>query len=62
MSQDYLKLIEEHGKESTINLFEKVLITAKRAKSLYELDELSRQYGHAHERAQYERDGHAPAA
>ncbi|MAE17105.1 MAG: hypothetical protein CL923_02360 [Deltaproteobacteria bacterium] len=39
MSQDYLKLIEEHRKESTINLFEKVLITAQRAKSLYELDE-----------------------
>ncbi len=39
MSQDYLKLIEEHSKASTINLFEKVLITAKRAKSLYELDE-----------------------
>ena len=39
MSQDYLKLVEEHSQATPINLFEKVLITAKRAKSLYELDE-----------------------
>ena len=39
MSQDYLKLVEEHRSDASINLFEKVLITAKRAKSLYELDE-----------------------
>ena len=39
MSQDYLKLVEEHRFDASINLFEKVLITAKRAKSLYELDE-----------------------
>ena len=29
----------EHSKHDEINLFEKVLITAKRAKTIYELDE-----------------------
>ena len=36
MSQDYLKLIEEHRKESTINLFEKVLITVAALKMIEE--------------------------
>jgi len=31
--------MEEHSKHGEINLFEKVLITAKRAKTIYELDE-----------------------
>ena len=31
--------MEEHSKHDEINLFEKVLITAKRAKTIYELDE-----------------------
>ena len=39
MNSDYLKFMEEHSKHDEINLFEKVLITAKRAKSIYELDE-----------------------
>ena len=39
MNSDYLKFMEEHSKYGEINLFEKVLITAKRAKTIYELDE-----------------------
>lgn len=39
MNSDYLKFMEEHSKRSDINLFEKVLVTAKRAKTIYELDE-----------------------
>ena len=39
MNSDYLKFMEEHSKNDEINLFEKVLITAKRAKTIYELDE-----------------------
>ena len=39
MNSDYLKFMEEHSKHDEINLFEKVLITAKRAKTIYELDE-----------------------
>jgi DNA-directed RNA polymerase subunit K/omega len=31
--------MEEHCKDDGINLFEKVLVTAKRAKTIYELDE-----------------------
>ena len=31
--------MEEHSKHGEINLFEKVLVTAKRAKTIYELDE-----------------------
>ncbi len=42
MKQDYLKLMEEHRTSDKINLFEKVLVTAQRAKSLYELDEPSK--------------------
>ena len=45
--QDYLKLMEEHSSPRIGNLFQKVLITAKRAKSLYELDEPSKAaFGH----------------
>lgn len=39
MNSDYLRFMEEHNKHDEINLFEKVLITAKRAKTIYELDE-----------------------
>ena len=39
MKNDYLKLVEEHNNYSGINLFEKVLVIAKRAKSLHSLDE-----------------------
>ena len=45
--QDYLKLMEEQRFSKTGNLFQKVIITAKRAKSLYELDEPSKAaFGH----------------
>ena len=39
MDSDYLKFVEEHNKQDGINLFEKVLVTAKRAKTIYEMDE-----------------------
>ena len=39
MNSDYLKFMEEHNREDGINLFEKVLVTAKRAKTIYEMDE-----------------------
>jgi DNA-directed RNA polymerase subunit K/omega len=39
MNSDYLKFMEEHSKHDGINLFEKVLVTAKRAKTIYEMDE-----------------------
>ena len=39
MNSDYLKFMEEHNKQDAINLFEKVLVTAKRAKTIYEMDE-----------------------
>ena len=42
MKDDYLKLVEEHGKEDKSNLFEKVLTLSKRAKSLYSLEESAR--------------------
>ena len=42
MKEDYLKLVEEHGKEDKSNLFEKVLTMSKRAKSLYSLEESAR--------------------
>ena len=42
MKDDYLKLVEEHSQDEKINLFEKVLTLAKRAKSLYSLEESSR--------------------
>jgi len=38
MDSDYLKFMEEHNKQDGINLFEKVLVTAKRAKTIYEMD------------------------
>jgi DNA-directed RNA polymerase subunit K/omega len=31
--------MEEHNKQDGINLFEKVLVAAKRAKTIYEMDE-----------------------
>ncbi|SVB33586.1 uncharacterized protein METZ01_LOCUS186440 [marine metagenome] len=40
--KEYLKMMEEHSSNNTINLFQKVHVTAKRAKSLYELDEPSK--------------------
>jgi DNA-directed RNA polymerase subunit K/omega len=39
MNSEYLKLMEEHSRRGKINLFEKVLVTAKRAKTIYEMDE-----------------------
>ncbi len=39
MKYDYLKLVEEHNNDSGINIFEKVLVIAKRAKSLHSLDD-----------------------
>ena len=39
MNSEYLKFMEEHNKQDGINLFEKVLVTAKRAKTIYEMDE-----------------------
>ena len=39
MDSNYLKFMEEHNKQDGINLFEKVLVTAKRAKTIYEMDE-----------------------
>ena len=39
MDSDYLKFMEEHNRQDGINLFEKVLVTAKRAKTIYEMDE-----------------------
>ena len=39
MNSDYLRFMEEHNKQDGINLFEKVLVTAKRAKTIYEMDE-----------------------
>ena len=39
MNSDYLKFMEEHNKQDGINLCEKVLVTAKRAKTIYEMDE-----------------------
>ena len=40
--KEYLKMMEEHSSRKTGNLFQKVHVTAKRAKSLYELDEPSK--------------------
>ncbi len=36
--ESYLNLIEEHELDEKINLFEKVIVVAKRAKSLYSLE------------------------
>ena len=40
--KEYLKMMEEHSSLNTVNLFQKVHVTTKRAKSLYELDEPSK--------------------
>jgi len=36
--ESYLNLMEEHELDEKINLFEKVIVVAKRAKSLYSLE------------------------
>ena len=41
MKEGHLNLVEEH-KNNNVNLFKKVLITTKRAKSLYSLEESAR--------------------
>ena len=41
MKEGHQNLVEEH-KNNNVNLFKKVLITTKRAKSLYSLEESSR--------------------
>ena len=41
MKEGHQNLVEEH-KNNNINLFKKVLITTKRAKSLYSLEESAR--------------------
>ena len=38
MRENYLDLIEAHKLDEKVNLFEKVIIVAKRAKSLYSLE------------------------
>ena len=40
--KEYLRMMEEHSSVNTVNLFQKVHVTTKRAKSLYELDEPSK--------------------
>ena len=42
MAQNYLDFFEEHGDPDNNNLFEKVLMASKRAKSLYTMDEASK--------------------
>ena len=41
MKEGYQNLVEEHN-NNDVNLFKKVLITTKRAKSLYSLEESAR--------------------
>ena len=41
MKEEHLNLVEEHN-NNDLNLFKKVLITTKRAKSLYSLEESTR--------------------
>ena len=41
MKEEHLNLVEEHN-NNDLNLFKKVLITTKRAKSLYSLEESAR--------------------
>ena len=36
--ESYLDLVEAHKQDEKVNLFEKVIIVAKRAKSLYSLE------------------------
>ena len=40
--ESYLDLVEAHELNETVNLFEKVIVMAKRAKSLYSLEESTR--------------------
>tara|TARA_B110001454_G_C12580992_1_gene376104 strand:- start:130 stop:360 length:231 start_codon:yes stop_codon:yes gene_type:complete len=39
MKENYLDLIETHEQNEKVNLFEKVIVMARRAKSLYSLEE-----------------------
>ena len=41
MKEGHLNLVEEHN-NNEVNLFKKVLVTTKRAKSLYRLEESAR--------------------
>ena len=36
--ENYLDLVEAHKQDEKVNLFEKVIVTTKRAKSLYSLE------------------------
>ena len=36
--ESYLDLVEAHKQDEKVNLFEKVIVTTKRAKSLYSLE------------------------
>ena len=38
MKESYLNLMEEHKQDEKVNLFEKVIVMTKRAKSLYSLE------------------------
>ena len=40
--ENYLDLIEPHKLDNKVNLFEKVIVLTKRAKSLYSLEESAR--------------------
>ena len=40
--ENYLDLIEAHKLNEKVNLFEKVIVMTKRAKSLYSLEESTR--------------------
>ena len=40
--ESYLDLIETHKLDKKVNLFEKVIVVTKRAKSLYSLEESAR--------------------
>jgi DNA-directed RNA polymerase subunit K/omega len=40
--ENYLDLIEPHKMDNKVNLFEKVIVLTKRAKSLYSLEESAR--------------------
>ena len=40
--ENYLDLIEPHKLDNKVNLFEKVIVVTKRAKSLYSLEESAR--------------------
>ncbi len=42
MEESYLNLMEEHKQDEKVNLFEKVIVMTKRAKSLYSLEESTR--------------------